>query len=158
MRVESDRSPVSGQEEPVATPMPMGKLKVKGPAEYADSPPPVAPPQESTRRKSARQDAVSPPAAQGFAFDEESATGDILMQTKENGVVISLTRNGDLQVVATGYSCRIRIDMEGAVEPEPEDEAASRDLLLRLVRERFRAELERECGPLPEELAAPPRK
>ncbi len=53
--------------------------------------------------------------------------------------------------------CRIRIDMEGVVVPEPADEAASRDLLLRLVRERYRSELEKECGPLPEELAASPQ-
>ncbi len=51
--------------------------------------------------------------------------------------------------------CRIRINMEGVVVPEPADEAASRDLLL--VRERYRSELEKECGPLPEELAASPQ-
>jgi hypothetical protein len=96
-------------------------------------------------------------ALKSKAFREKGATAPILLQMEENGVRVLLARDGDLQVEATDYRCRIRIDMEGVVVPEPADEAASRDLLLHLVRERYRSELEKECGPLPEELAAPPR-
>lgn len=96
-------------------------------------------------------------ALQSTAFREKGATAPILLQMEENGARVLLARDGDLQVVATGYRCRIRINMEGVVVPEPADEAASRDLFLRLVREPYRSELEKECGPLPEELAASPQ-
>jgi hypothetical protein len=94
---------------------------------------------------------------QSAVFSEKSAAAPILLQMKEKGASVRLDRNGDLQVEATGYRCRIRIDMDGLVVPEPADEAASRDMLLRLVRDRYRAELENQCGPLPAELMAPPQ-
>jgi len=95
--------------------------------------------------------------ARSGALAAEGTADSILLQMEEGGAAVSLTRNGDLQVLATGYRCRIRINMEGLVMPEPEDEAASRDLLLRLVRRRYRADLEQQCGPLPAALAPPPQ-
>ncbi len=149
MRAEDDRSPVSDSEAPAAEAMPSRKLKVKGSAEYADSPAPALPAPAVDEFRD--QDAI-----ESAAFAEEGTAGSVLLRMEEGGAVVSLTRDGELEVVAIGYHCRIRIDMETVVVPEAADEAGSRDLLLRLVRQRYRAELEKECGPLPEELAAMP--
>ena len=88
---------------------------------------------------------------------EDDAEEGALLQEEKDGIHVTLSRDGTLQIRAAGYRCQLDLDMENGAVWSQAGEAASRGVLGQMVVRRYRAELEEQCGLLPEALAMLPQ-
>jgi hypothetical protein len=147
------------ESEAAAEPAPMDALQDDRDRSEAQTPAPVLKPAPAPKSKALakvaepsrrREDLSAATLAEGLAEEDEAAIP--FVQEEAGGNLFRLGRDGELLVEAPGYRCRISVPMDDAELWSAATQAASRNELGRLIRDRFGDELKRECDPLPEAL------